>query len=856
MPQDQIDPQRSATITGTALFFAAAFIVLASGCKPSADSAASNMSSTENKTTQSTDSTGTNRFGDNWTAEQVLSKTLERYATAKTYRDQGVLDLSYRLNGQTLKEPKQFQTTFDRGSQLSPTQKFALQSCNTDVRGNGKVLACQVFDLETGNFENQRLLIPYPSEPTGTSPAKVPLDSLFRDPIAKHFVAGFDELPLNEAFEDRGPLLVPAPLSLLTGQVSNGWLQRTEQSERMSDQVLGRQDCFVVRALFENMTCDVWILKDDFRIVKMSLPIKLLAREVAASPEVTDVSLVARFEKSEFDVALDESAFRTELDDQSVLVRKFVSLPEPLPSELIGRSAPKFHLLATDGRKVDRLVFDQKTTALIWVEGADAIEAIKGASEILTSLPSQSDLAIVFSNAELKRESPDQIEPLSRIVELGKQLNCNVYFDPRHSVSSQLKLKRVPAALLMDGDSKIHFANFLDEATWADDLVMAIRRVARGEDLAQEMKHEYANYLDSYYEKLSTVEANHLAKWIGDGSKITQVSQSNASSRLKLNPTQLWRCDEFKQPGNIVPLSSAQSTLAASDHYAVFDGWQSMGMIDVDGKLKRRVTLQLATNEAATQVRRSMDQPLPRFAVFSPFGESVYLYSSSFSEPFKFSAGERAQIRDVRFCDLDQNGSSELIVAMKQGGIWLVDPSTGDRQQLNDANCESLVGFSSDIVVLANGKLTTIKSQREFTGELAKSSGWSVSHLAAAGNQQIVATGKTRAGRWSAIAFDDEFKRLWTLEVGPQLFETTVQPISSTRWRDDLVWAIADSNHLIQLVTGSGKWIGEFQSPAPLHGLTLSKVNVVRNGKPTVDVALTIANDDGVESWSLGITSE
>lgn len=814
---------------GRLILVAFAFSILL-GCKPNTEEA--NGKSSEASPTPDTTSAPL-VFEDGLSAKQILGRVEARYQSAKTYRDAGVLDLSYRLNGQTLSEPKRFSTAFDSKGNLS------VQAYNTHLRGNGRVLACEVFDRDTANLDDQKLLIPYQQ--------RLPLEELFRDSIASHFVAGFAELPLAETDKVNGPKLIPAPLSLLTGQMKNQWLQSPQQQERLADQTLGKNECYVVRSLAHGMTADIWVDQKSSAVIKMSLPIKLLAKEVVGSPQVTDVILVAKYLDVEFDQPVDSAMFAQPVKDESVWVRKFVSLPEPLPSELIGRASPKFQLLTPEGGKVDRLAFDEQTLTLIWVEGADAIEEVaKFASEVAKLKSGRVKFGLVYSDAEVKRRSSGNFEPYSRIKELGENLGMPLFYDPQHSISSRLQVKSIPAAVVMDGDSKIQFATVISGDDWPSQLSGAIARVAKGENVSAEMKDEYAQYLDTYYQQLTTVSAIDAASLLAGASRIKQASASTGGT-LQIDPRLAWRCDEFKRPGNIASVLVGRESNEMSG-YAIFDGWQTMGLVTSAGKLARRERLGLAENEAATTVRQTNGGPQQWFSIFAPYGQASYIFNQKFSEPVRVTLENGQKLRDVRFSDLDKNGISEVLLAIEGGGIEIVDPASGDRQQISTVACESLVGFAGDVLVLKQGKVRAIKSDKELNEALVKESGWSVSNMETVSDKQLLLTGKNRAGKWSAMAFDDELQRLWTLEIGPQMYESTLQPIAVTQWRQDFVWAIADSNHLVQLVTGSGKWIGEFQSKSPISGMALSQ--------QTEDVFLTIASETGIESWALQLKNE
>ena len=304
------------------------------------------------------------QYKPNVNASQILTATVQRYREAKTYQDRAVLYLSYVLNGRPVDEPKRWSTKYSSAGMLA-TEMF-----NTKIHGDGKILGCEIFDIETANLDNQTLVIPYgDSFGRGLSASgeknQIPLNVLFRDPIARNFVAGFSEIPLEPRYEAAGPWLVPPPMSLLTQQITNPWLEAPEKAERFTDQKIDSKNCYVVRCAARGLSVDIWIDQKEMAIVQMSLPHKLLDDGLIVSTAVTDVVLVAKFHEATFDTPLADTDFKFAPRPSAVLVRKLVSLPEAMPSEMIGQTAPRFRLLTPEGKPRERRFFDGKTTVLV-----------------------------------------------------------------------------------------------------------------------------------------------------------------------------------------------------------------------------------------------------------------------------------------------------------------------------------------------------------------------------------------------------------------------------------------------------------------------------------------------------------
>ena len=775
--------------------------------------------------------------------QTIIGNLVARYATATTYQDQAVLYLNYLMRGQRIQEPQPWATSFQRGSSGRPP-KLAAQLFNGEVRSDQNLLSCYIYDIESANLDNQNLLIPFENQ--------LPINQLYRDSIAKYFIGGYSELPLDETDLASTPKLIPAPISLLTNQVRNGWLQNPTQVQRMADQTLDKFECYVVRCMSQGMTADVWVDKKTNTLRQMSLPLKLLAGEVIVSPEITDVVLMAKFHDAVIDTPIKAEAFSLQTKTDSTAVRKFVQLPESLPSDLIGKTAPDFRILTREGETRDRLYFDGKVTALLWIAGRHSYDAISKLDSLAQSLDETTfHLASVYSDSELVAPGTGASTVGPELTEVISQIQTPVYYDPQLQASTDLGIKAIPSVIVLDGNSKIQFARALSDKNWLDDVKAAVRRVAAGDDVASEMQAEYVRYLDSYHQQLATVSAADL---IGPEKPGTAMIASAGDQRIfaiRLKPKQEWVNTEFKQAGNVAVMNSdLQSELSNDVAYSIFDGWRTIVEVGQDGKTIDRIELKLPVGEAGNLIRVGGDGGKRMTAVFATLGDKVYLYDQNWHQILVYPSPDLQHqgIRDCRLTDLNNDGVSELAVAFDgTEGIHLVDPKTGQGSQISKSNSTSMVASGGDIVVAGSGKIATLKTGLTNVGE----SELQFKRVASIGSQHLCGIGVTENGHWNAVGFDEQLKRIWTLSIGSQFFESQLEPITATRigkgQMTEVLWAIADTEDVIHLVSGSGKWLGDFQSKSKIGGVGLDS----RNGK----TRLIVCNQTGVECWDLNLES-
>ena len=432
-------------------------------------------------------------------SDEILSSVIERYAQAKSYQDKAVLYLNYQLEGRQTQEPQRWSTVWQRGG------KYAGALFNGKVAANGGVLSCYIFDIESENLDNQHLLRAYQND--------VPFSELFSDAIAKYFLGGFSELPLDESTIDSWPGLVPPPISLLTRELSNPWIQESEQSQRLGNEEVDGRSCYVVRSLSGNMTADLWIDRETLVVRQVSLPLKLMVGEVVTSPEIKDVELLAKFHDAVFDQAIPAIRFAIEDRGNAMPLEKFVALPEAIPSRLIGEIVPNFQLVGDQGVPISGEQFRGKVTAILWLAGLSSYASVRDFDSLAAEMSgNRFQYGVVYSDADLQESGS-----LNVVDELGVYAdakNGGFYFDSAMKANKLLQMNVVPSVVVFDEDMRLQFAAPIGDANWGRDLKAAMVRVAGGENVAEEMRLSYGRFIESYQQQLQAVSAQKLLQQI------------------------------------------------------------------------------------------------------------------------------------------------------------------------------------------------------------------------------------------------------------------------------------------------------------------------------------------------------
>ncbi|MEM9941847.1 MAG: hypothetical protein AAF939_09675 [Planctomycetota bacterium] len=759
---------------------------------------------------------------------EILDKLVAKYRSLQSYRDSAVLTLKYRLKDQAMREPQPWSVQWDQLGRLSA------RFFNAKIVADGELLSCFVYDIESGNLDNQHLLIPYQNE--------LPLQQLYRDSIAKYFSAGYSELPLDESDLSSAPPLIPPTLALLSDQLNCPWIHSPEKTQRLKDEVIDDRDCFVVRSLAEDKTADIWIEKQSLKLVKISLPLKILAKEVIVAPEISDVELIATFENAQFNPVVNHEDFGIEVRPDSTPVKRFVAVPEIFPSELIGQSSPEFKLIVPNGRARTRLYFEGKITAFLWMGGVRNLKHVEELGKIWNRLdPEQFHVAAIFSDSELKNLGENQFEPINLIAETANPFSLPVYYDRHLEASKRLKLNTNPALVVFDQDSKIQFCRSLGDDAWKQDLIAVLNRVNQGDDVASEMRTEYLGFIDSYHQQLAALSAHNIQSELRTNREPTTDQSGN---EFKLNPVKVWDIAGLQRPGNMKTSIDQKNSI---EHKAlgfwIFDGWRTISKLGIGGSVDLQSELDLAANDAVSVLRFADDDPSRTRCVFSILGKQAYLFDENWVSRGKFprSVSDRT-IRDGQLTDADKDGRLDLILSLTAPEeVCVFDIESGESQSIFQGQVKSIGVQGNDILMCHAGRIIKLSSGKQLE---SKPTELRFQRMVVHQSGKVCAIGADRAGHWSAVGFDAELNREWTIAIGPQYFENEIEPLVCCQSNQgELIWAIADSQNVVQLVSGKGQWLGDFQADETLTGIGLAS---------TPDsVELAIANETSVQCWNL-----
>ncbi len=777
------------------------------------------------------------------TGQVILEKLIARYAAAKSYSDRAVLYLNYRLEGRPIQEPHPFSVVWDSQNRIS-SRVF-----NSQLQCDGRLLSCYVFDNDTENLDNQQLFIPVAQ--------KIPLRELYENSIVRHYLGGYAELPLDEQEKLQPPKLIPPTVSLLTKQLSFGWIENAKQVKRLNDQTLDGRSCYVVRSLYEDSTADIWIDQQTLLLSQISLPLRIMARPVLTSGEIEDVELLAKFHAATIDVPADPGVFEVRSRAGATPVRLFVAIPDPFPLESIGQPAPPFELQQAAGNTVDLEDFKGKTTALLWLGGSESQNSLQQLASATKAFSAPDfHIGAVYAESDLADPDSSSLEPKKALQASGLPL----YFDRQLLASTKLQIQTIPTVVVLSDQSRIEFARALSDDNWFEDLRAALDRVHKGENVAQEMQLEYQKFLEDYHRQLTAVSAVDLIK-AGAGAEPKTLAPTDLLSHASTSPDSAkapdsslhavlqWSNREFQRAGNVL-INSRKSPATI----LVFDGWRTLVELDLGGQLISRHELNLPDQAAVSCLRVAQAQRDPAapastaFAAFNVQGDQVYLFDDDWNliAALPDQEFQHDGIRDVQIAAMVPDGPEQVIVSfVNNRGCFVFDSANRTTKQISTEQVESLGAVAGKLLYCNADKMGLLHGDAPPTAAPAGSSFQRLLAAELKTQTSICLTATDRENNWSVIGMGRDLEIDWQLPIGSQLFESEIESLAMCCREDGVfVLGLADANGSVNLLSGRGDYLGQFTSQSALSGIGLVEKNN--------ELQLLVSTAEGLSCYRMG----
>ena len=729
---------------------------------------------------------------DSITATEIMRTVVSQYSEAATYQDKAVLYLTYRLNKRAIQEPHPWSIAWDKNGRL------AADLFNTKIRDDGKNLSCYVFDIESGNVDNQHLLIP---------------DGQFRDiandPIARHFVFGASELPLHDP-ENKSNWLLPPLVGFADATLMPEWLNaKGELLKRLADDDSLGMDCYVVQATAGQKIYRIWIDQTTGMVQQIHLPLEYLDSQILASEDVGNLAFFVRFHDARLNEIVDEDMTEIPQRIASKTVRQFVTLPQSLPCERVGEVVSKMPLKTIEGKNVEMAAVQSSATVMLWIGGdsGDEVEKFVGLAKQLSAGSTTSKFAVVYSDDLLAEPGSSNARPNKRLLEIVDDSKVSTFYDPQLNVSSFLKIKAVPMVIVFDADKRIQYAKALDDEKWQEDVRVALKRVADGDDVAAEMKSEYQEFLDEYHRKLVLA---------GSPTVDAQVVGESAVTKIELSDNANWEFDAVSNPGNIhVPVGS--------ERIFVVDGWQTIVELNAQGQLVKKHNLQLPENTAINRIRSAKDsQDRLYFAAYSMLGKKVFIFDDAWKRLAHFPSSDTGSgkpgITECQFIEVE-NSMRIWVSFFDSRGVQEFDIASKAAVVVSETAAKSFCKCGKErngLFIVAEESLT-LDSQT--VDRLADWKCVSVRPSIDENNCVVVTTSNT--GEWRLKSLAQNGNENWSNSISSQYFENEIDPLSFSSSANGNWVLVASPSDVVHVMGSDNGQAYTVSASAPLLGMAM-----------------------------------
>jgi hypothetical protein len=797
--------QRTLFPTSTGLKLSVVIICLipflAPGCKPGATSSTSGANGKTDP--------GIAQKNPDLDGKQILERMKATYSSAKSYRDEAILRLSYRLLGNYLEEPHQWAVEFQRPGELRASVY------NARLRADGGQMGCFVYDFGSSNLGNQWLV--HKANQT------LPIGKFTRDPICRHYLAGLADLPVDVSNPSAGELFIPPQISLLMGEGEVAWLEGN--ATRIGDRMIADRACYQVAILQQGAKFLAAVDCETFLLRELHFPAASLDPRLANSSDVADLQIVAEFRNATLDPPFPEGHFSIEMPPQAIPVNQFVKVPEKFPSSFVGKLVELAGLIELNGVPVDRKRWKGKVVFLGWTSNMLFDERWnRTIADLAETLPVEDFIVATVYTAPGAGPGSDVLKGLNTSVSTSSR--AMGWVDPSFVAGNAIGLESFPVFAILNRDGVLQYVGNIEESASLpslEELKTILHRVRSGDDVAGEMRTEYGKFLEEYETRLA---ASRI-----DGNRATNNGILPQSMPATLSLRKLWENRDLRQPGNI-------SCSPGSDDLLVVDGWRTMVRLPNEGKNRSEVAVPLPARESITVARPSSSGD--RVVTFSVAGRHVHILDQESAIVGRvYQPDGEARVRDARLADLDGDGKEELYVAWTaskgvtrhlpgEAGDWpetvVFDESWRDSCLLKSAN-----GPDRFLVCNANTRLASVKSDANgvLAGESVQCSLESCVRVAAGidpnGESIACVIGTDRLGGWHVALLDAALKEIATHPIGPQNHITQIEPVAYARMKglETGFWAIAGSDGTIRLIQENGLLNETWSVGQSIDGLTL-----------------------------------
>ncbi len=758
------------------------------------------------------------------TARAVLEKMAATYKSASTYADSGDVQLTFKRGDEQVDEKADFSVTFER------PDKLRMHCYQGVVVVDRKQLRAYIDDLP-----NQVLW--------ADVPAKLTLDHLHADEILRSV--------LTEGIAGSAP-----QLDLLLGDDPIGSVLTGAKEPRLGGEMETEgRDCYRVEVPRDDGTLVLAIDKQSFVLRQIEYPVEQLRKQLASEGDVANLALVARFRGARINDKIDPVAFQFESTLGAKLVERFDTrplIPKPqAPSSLLGTPVGEFSFAALDGGGATRETLAGKVVVIeCWGSACgQCVKTFPNLERVYQKYRDNDRVAFLAVHVALAGETNLSDSDLRETFQRAG-VTIPILRDPEQHTRNTFTVNEIPNLFVLGPDGTVEHNEVGFNPNLAEELPLKIDRLLAGESIHADLRRDYENRKAEYDRVMAAPEPT-----AADSTAVprAQIAQRSEPATLKL--TRLWTCNELKQPGNILVVSGAES----GERWFVNDGWRRVVELSPDGKIAAQHDLPLPEPAVISFLRTTVDSSGRRFfAGTASAQKQLFVFDEQWHHVLAYPKGEEAEIADLRWGDLDGDGTAELLV-----GFWGVLGAqcvshSGERIWSNRSieNVVSIAVGGADVsgkrkLLCANQRGTLVAVDHEGKHGADISVGGRFVRLVVAedldtdGQPELSAIGAVAAGRDTLVGIDADGTERWSYELPEGLHEQPIEMITSGRLLHGSVaqWLVAAADGSIHVINADGTLVDRWNHGSALTGLAVGHVD----GAPVV----LISSVSCIDAWEV-----
>jgi hypothetical protein len=570
-------------------------------------------------------------------ADEVLGRMAAAYRAADRYVDDGIVTFHYTRGDSVVDRAVPFRVAFERPDRLR------LDCYDASVVSDGSMLRAAV-----GSVPGQVLSVAVRSP--------LSLDQLFED-----------ETLLEAITEGDAGCPIQLPLLLADDTLDLVLAEAVTQPRLAGSDAIDGQACDRVEIDKPDGMLVLWIDRASGLLRRLSLPTGVYARVISEREgQVTGASVQVDFRGASFDSAAPSEAFQFEIPDgaRSVDVLEPVSPPEPPPAT-VGRPCPPIVLTATDGSRISRETLSGGLAVLEFV--------FRGCGPCRRSVPAVSravarlrETGQTVAHHVVSVDEEDVGDEAIRewLAEMGGG-DRPFARDPRSVAVRELGIGGFPGLAVIGSDGSVADVRWGWQPEFEEDLLDVARADREGLPVRELVEKRFEARLAEYERSVEVASA------AGREALPPQViAPRRQPDRLRL--VRAWQAPSVAMPGAIVRLDRPEGGGSEPEGFAVLDGWRTVVELDLDGVERARHELDLPRDAVVAYLRSAIDRNGDRtWAGWSTGSPKVFLFDAAWRRTAAYPAVRAVTggVADAELCDLDGDGTPEVILASFGGGV-------------------------------------------------------------------------------------------------------------------------------------------------------------------------------------------